>query len=147
MGALLLLAVCIFGVLVLFGKGDTDRYYKFLIFLIVGPILASIALSHVEWYWDDLSLSTKGAILLLTPFLIAALARGLLPRSLGLDKGIEAVFSAAVTLISFPIRLLWRVVSFVFVRERHSVPLDRYQPTIGTRPPMIEDGRRPRRTR
>jgi hypothetical protein len=41
LGALLLLAIVVFGLLIMFGRAEPDRYYKFLIFLIIGPILLS----------------------------------------------------------------------------------------------------------
>ncbi len=144
---LLLLAICVFGTLVLFGQADSGRYYRFLIFLIIGPILASIGISHLEWFWSSASALVKLVVIFTLPFLVAGLLRALLPKSRTVDVVLSGLFNGAVALVSFPLRLLWRIGSYTFARERRSFPLDRYRPAVGTRPPILDhrvrNGRRP----
>lgn len=75
LGALLLLAIVVFGLLIMFGKAEPDRYYKFLIFLIIGPILLSIGFNHLIWFWLGLPLWAQVIGILLLPFLISATLR------------------------------------------------------------------------
>jgi hypothetical protein len=138
MGGVLLLAICVFGLLVLFGKADSNRFYKFLIFLIVAPILVSIGISHLAWFWDGSSITTKILLILALPIIVLTLPRMFLPKAWGVDGLLGGLFQAAVSIISFPLRLVWRVAAYVFGHERRSVPLDRYRPAVGTRPPVLE---------
>ena len=50
-GGILLLGIAVFGLMVLFGKGKPENYYKFLIWLIFAPVLLAIGYNHALWFW------------------------------------------------------------------------------------------------
>jgi hypothetical protein len=137
---ILLLAIVIFGLQVLFGARKPENYYKFLIFLIVAPILLAIGANHAIWLWSGLPLWMQVASILLLPFLISALLRVLLPNARWASTLQDILFNTGIYLVTFPIRFLWRAARFVLNRERQpNVRFNPYRPVVGTRPPTINN--------
>ncbi len=139
--AILLLAIVIFGLLVMFGQADPSRYYKLLIFLIVGPILLAIGFNHVVWFWLGLPLWAQMISVLLVPFLASSLLRLFFPKVRWLEDMQGVIFQTLVYAVTFPFRLLWRAGQIVFQRERHPTRLNPYRPVVGGRPPVVREGR------
>jgi hypothetical protein len=145
LGALLLLAIVVFGLLIMFGKAEPDRYYKFLIFLIIGPILLSIGFNHLIWFWLGLPLWAQVIGILLLPFFISAALRTVFPNAKWLQQTQAVLFQTLVYLVTFPLRLIWRAGRMIFERERHAVRLNPHSPVVGGRAPIIRDRERERR--
>lgn len=139
-GGLLLLAIAVFGVMVLFGKARPEQLFKFAIILIFAPVLLAVGYNHVLWFWLDLPLRTRALSLLLVPFFVSALLRLMFPKAKWLEGLQVVVFQTLIYLVTFPIRFLWRAGRFVFRRERRTARLNPHRPVVGGRPPFINDG-------
>ena len=125
-GGILLLAVVIFSISVLFGKGKVENYYKFLIWLI-----------FALWFWLGLPLWIQILSILLVPFLVSALLRIMFPKAKWL-QGLQAIiFQTLIYSVTFPFRFLWRAGIFLLQRERRAVQLNPHRPVVGNRPPVI----------
>jgi len=133
---ILMLAVVIFGVCVLFGLGNREDFYKFLIWLIVAPILLSIGFNHAVWFWSDLPLVARIGFLLASPFVVSALLPAFFPgaRWIVIIQGV--LFESLVSIFLFPFRFLWRAGGIFLDRERRAPGLDQYRPVVGGRPPL-----------
>jgi hypothetical protein len=142
LGALLLLAIVVFGLLIMFGRAEPDRYYKFLIFLIIGPILLSIGFNHLVWFWLGLPLWAQVIGILLLPFFFSAILRIVFPNAKWLQQTQAILFQTLVYLVTFPVRLLWRAGRLIFERERNAVRLNPYNPVVGGRAPVIRERER-----
>ena len=142
---ILLIAVLVFGLSIMFGKAEPDRFYKLLISLIIGPILLSIGFNHLVWFWGGLPLWTQVIAILLLPFLISAILRTVFPNAKWLQQTQAVLFQTLVYLITFPLRLLWRGGRLLFERERHGERLNPYNPVAGGRAPVIRERKGDRR--
>ena len=143
-GGILLLAIAVFGLMVLFGKGKIENYYRFLIWLIFAPILLAIGYNHAVWFWLGLPLWMQILSILLTPFIVSAILRIMFPKARWFQTLQTTIFQTFVYIITFPFRLLWRSGQFFFQQERRQQRLDPHRPVVGTRPPLIPNP--PRRT-
>ncbi len=139
---LLLLAIVVFGLLIMFGKAEPDRYYKFLIFLIIGPILLSIGFNHLVWFWLGLPFWAQVVGILLLPFLISAVLRTVFPNAKWLQQTQAILFQTMLYVVTFPVRLLWRAGRMIFERERHPIRLNPHSPVVGGRAPVIRESER-----
>ena len=135
--AILMLGIAIFGLLMIFGRADVNRFYKLVIFLITGPILLGIALSHIEWFWGGLPAWGRIAAILATPFLFAAVLKSLFPGNPFIGRTLTVLFDALVYIVTFPVRLLWRSGRYVARREGHQLRLDQRRSVVGGRPPIM----------
>lgn len=140
-GGVLLLGIAIFGLMVLFGKGKPENYYKFLIWLSFAPLLLAIGYSHALWFWFGLSLWMQIFSILLVPFFVSAILRLMFPKAKWLQGLQTAVFQTLIYAITFPFRFLWRAGQFFFQRERHPQRLNPYRPVVGGRPPLQNERR------
>ncbi len=140
-GGILILAIAIFGILVLFGRADASRFYYFAIFLIVVPIVLSIGVSHTLWFLSGLPWWFQVVTLAATPFLVMAIIRSLITNKKGFDTVLSILFETLVYAVTFPIRLVWRAFRLIFIRERHTIDLADRRPVVGGRPPFALEER------
>lgn len=141
-GGILLLGIAIFGLMVLFGQGKPENYYKFLIWLIFAPLLLAIGYRHALWFWFGLPLWIQVLSFLLVPFLIGAIFRLLFPKAKWLQAIQAVAFQTLIYAVTFPVRFLWRAGGFFFRRERRQVQrLNPYRPVVGGRPPLQNERR------
>jgi len=143
-GAILLCGILVFGLLLLFGQADARNLYKFLIFLIVGPVLLSIGFSHTASFVDGLPFWLKILVVILAPFIVLAVVRIAFPGKKWPEQMLSVTFQALIYLISFPFRLLWRTGAYLFQQERRSNRLNRYRPVVGGGPPLMREVERER---
>lgn len=139
-GGILLLGIAIFGLLIMFGKARAEQFYKFIIFLILGPVLLGVGINHVLWFWYGMPLWSQILSILLAPFLLSALLQLLLPKAAWLGRLQAVLFESFVYAAAFPFRLLWRSVKFAFNQERQQTKLNPNRPVVGGRPPMRTEG-------
>ncbi|MEK7724909.1 MAG: hypothetical protein AAB336_11200 [Acidobacteriota bacterium] len=135
-GGILLLAMAIFGLMVLFGKNKPENYYQFLILLIFAPILLAIGYNHALWFWLGLPFWMQILSILFTPFLVSAVLRLIFPKAKWLQSLQTVVFQSLVYATTFPFRFLLRAGQFFFQRERQTQRLNPHRPVIGGRPPL-----------
>lgn len=140
-GGILLLAIVIFGISIMFGKGKVENFYKFLVWLIVAPFLLAIGYNHLVWFWLNLPLWIQILSVLLIPFFVSAILKLMFPKAKWLNNLQAAVFQALIYIVTFPIRFLWRAGQFLFERERRTQRLNPYHPVVGTRPPLQNERR------
>lgn len=131
-----MLAIVLFGLSVLFGKGKIDDYNKFLIWLIIAPVLLSIGLNHVLWLWYGLPPWVQVLTVFLAPFLIMVVLCYLFPKAKWLSGLFEVVFQFLIYLITFPVRFVWRAWSFFLQKERHISQIESHRAVVGSRPPL-----------
>ncbi len=117
-GGILLLAIAVFGLMVLFGKGNPENYYKLLIWLIFAPVLLAIGYNHALWFWLGLPLWMQILSILLVPFFAAAILRLMFPKARWLQDLQATVFQTLIYAVTFPFRFIWRAGQFFFQRER-----------------------------
>lgn len=144
-GAILMLGIVVFGLLIIFGQADVNRFYKLVIFLIAGPILVSIALGHIQWFWEGLPGWGQLVALMTAPFLLAAVLKAFFPRPGLIGQVFQVLFDTVVYAVTFPFRLVWRSGRLLFGRERHHVRLDPRRSVVGGRPPVLRHGPEDRR--
>ena len=140
-GGILLLAIAVFGLMVLFGKAQSEDYYKFLIWLIFAPLLLAIGYNHAVWFWLTLPVWIQVLILLLVPFFVSAILQIMLPKAKWLQALQAAVFQTLIYAVTFPFRFLWRASQFFLQRERPTQRLNPYRPVVGGRPPFQNERR------
>lgn len=140
-GGILLLAVAVFGLLVLFGKGKPENYYEFLIWLIFAPVLLAIGSNHALWFCFTLPLRTRVLSLLLAPFFVSAILKLLFPRAKWLQNLQAIIFQLLIHTVTFPLRFLWRAGKLLLQRERRTVRLNPYRPIVGGRVPLQNERR------
>lgn len=140
-GGILLLGIAIFGLLVLFGKGKPENYYKFLIWLIFAPVLLAIGYNHALWFWFGLPLSMQILSILLIPFFVSAILKLMFPKAKWLQDLQKVLFQTLIYVMTFPFRFLWRAGQFFFQRERRTQRLNPYRPVVGGRPPLQNERR------
>lgn len=144
-GGILLLAVVVFGLQIMFGGGKLENFLKLLIWLVVAPILISIGYNHTLWLWYGLPLWAQLLSLAFVPFLAVAILRMAFPKAAWLNGLLSILYDILIFAVTFPVRFVFRVVGFIFNRERRRTPLERYRPVVGGRPPiqnLKRDGRR-----
>ena len=145
-GAILMLGIAIFGLLIIFGQAEVSRFYKLVIFLIAGPILLGIAISNIGWYWEGLSGWGQVGAICAAPFLFAAVLKALFPGNRIIAQTLGVLFDAFIYMVTFPVRVLWRSARHVARRERHPLRLDPRRSVVGGRPPFLRQERdNPRR--
>ncbi len=142
-GGILLLGIAVFGLMVLFGKGKPENYYKFLIWLIFAPVLLAIGYNHALWFWLGLPLWIQILSILLIPFFVGAVLSLLFPKARWLQALQTVVFQTLIYAVTFPFRFLWRTGQFFFQRERRTQRLNPYRPVVGGRPPLRNEHREP----
>ncbi|CAN5296033.1 hypothetical protein BH20ACI2_BH20ACI2_02120 [soil metagenome] len=135
-GAILFLAILVFGMQILFGAGKVENYYKFLVWLIVAPILLAIGCNHALWFWYSLPFWMQVVGVFLIPFLALALLRQIFPKVSWLKSLPALVLELLIYLVSFPFRVLFRATKFTVGRERHRTKLNPYRAVVGSRPPV-----------
>ena len=144
-GTILMIGIAIFGLLIMFGRADVNRFYKLVIFLIAGPILLGIAISHIGWFWAGLPAWGQVAAVFAAPFLFAAVLKALFPGDRMLGRALDILFDSLVYMVTFPMRLIWRSGRHVARRERRPLHLDPRRSVVGGRPPVTSrdsEGRR-----
>ena len=135
-GGIILLAVAVFGLSVLFGKGKIEDYFKFAVCLIFLPVLLGIGINHAEWFWLGLPLWMQVLTILLAPFLAIAVLFYFFPKAKWLQGLFEAVFQFLIYLVTFPMRFVWRAGKLLLNKERHITRLDSRRATVGSKPPL-----------
>lgn len=140
-GEILLLAIVIFGISLMLGRGRTENYFKFLIWLIVAPVLISTDFNHFLWVWYDLPFWAQIPLILVLPFIASALLRMMFPKAKWLQVLQATVFQTLIYSATFPFRFLWRASQFFFQRERRPQRLNPYRPIVGGRPPLQNERR------
>lgn len=138
---ILILAIAVFGISVLFGKGKVENYYKFLIWLIFAPILLAIGYNHFIWFWLTLPLWMQIISVLLVPIFVPAILRLMFPKAKWLQVLQTAIFKTLIYTAAFPFRFLLRAGRFFFERERRTQRLNPYRPVVGGRPPLQNERR------
>lgn len=141
-GGILLLGIAVFGLMVLFGQGKPEDYYKFLIWLIFAPVLLAIGYNHALWYWLGLPLWMQIFSVLLVPFFVSAALKLMFPKAKWLPGLQAALFQTLIYVVTFPVRFVWRSGQFLFHRERRPAQrLNPYRPVVGGRPPLHNERR------
>lgn len=136
------MGIVVFGLMVLFGKGKLEDYFKFLIWLVFAPVLLAIGYNHALWFWMGLPLWIQVLGFLLGPFFVSAMLRLMFPKAKWLQVLQTAVFHGLIYTAAFPFRFLWRTGQFFFERERRPPQrLNPYRPVVGGRPPLQNDRR------
>jgi FlaA1/EpsC-like NDP-sugar epimerase len=135
-GEVLLIAIAVFGISILFGQGEVEKYYKFLIWLIIAPLLLAIGCNHAVWFFLQLPLWMRILSILLVPFFVSALLRLLFPKAKWLQGLQTVVFQTLIFAVTFPLRFVWRAGQFFFRRESRTQKLNPYRPVVGGRPPL-----------
>ncbi len=138
LGGILLLALVIFGICILFGIGKTENFYKFVIWLIAGPILLAIGFKGVIWFWFELPFWAQLLAILVAPFLVSALIRRLFPNAKWLAVVQDVLIGTLVSIVLFPFRFIWRAGRLLGERERTAARLETNRPVVGSRPPFDE---------
>lgn len=141
-GGFLLLAIAVFGLSVLFGKGKIEDYLKFAVWLIFAPVLFAIGINHVEWLWLGLPLWMQVLTVLLAPFFAMGVLLYFFPKAKWLRGLLEAVFQFLIYLITFPVRLVWRAGKFLLQKERSVSQLDSHKAVVGSKPPLKDQQHR-----
>ena len=136
------MAIAIFGILILFGKGKPEQFYKFVIFLIFAPVLLAIGFNHTLWLWYGLPFWIQILSLLLLPLLLLLVLRTLFPKSLFVRVITDVLWDTVVFAFTFPIRLIFRSGRLISQRERTRTRLAPHQTVIGRRPPLSQPRRR-----
>lgn len=141
-GGILLLALGVFGLSWLFGFGKPERFVKFIVWLLVGPVL--LGLLYSEWlsFYFDLPIIAKAVLLIAIPFLLLFALRLFFPNSPQIRSICDFLWNLLVFLLTFPIRLFWRSGRRISDGERNRIRLQRYRPTVGGRPPLRNDRER-----
>lgn len=139
---ILLLAIAIFGLLILFGRGKPENYYKFLIWLIFAPLLLVIGYNHALLFWIELPWWIQIFSILLMPFFVAASLRILFPKAKWIGSLQTVIFQTLVYTVTFPFRLFWRGGQFFLQRERHPQRLNPNRPVVGGAPPLQNERRK-----
>lgn len=140
-GEILLIAIAVFGISVLFGQGKPENYYKFLLWLIIAPLLLAIGFNHALWLWFQSPLWMQILSILLVPFFVSALLRLLFPKAKWLQGLQTVIFQTLIYVAVFPFRFVWRAVRFFSQRERRTQRLNPYRPVVGGRPPLRNERR------
>lgn len=140
-GGVLLLGIAVFGLMVLFGSGKPENYYKFLIWLIIAPLLLAIGYNHALWFFLQLPPLIQVLSFLLVPFFISALLRLLFPKAKWLQGLQTVVFQTLIYVAVFPFRFVWRAGQFFSQRERRTQRLNPHRPVVGGRPPLRNERR------
>lgn len=141
-GGILLLAIAIFGLMVLFGKAKPEQLFKLAIILIFAPLLLAIGYNHALWFWLGLPLWMQIFSILLIPFFVSAVLKLLFPKAKWLQDLQTAIFQTLIYAVTFPFRFLWRAGQFFFQRERRPAQrLNPNRPVVGTRPPLQNERR------
>ncbi|MGI8467325.1 MAG: hypothetical protein ACR2N3_02625 [Pyrinomonadaceae bacterium] len=140
-GEILLLAIAILGISILSGKGKAENYYKFLIWLILAPILSAIGFNYVSRFWYGLPLWMQVLCFLLVPFIFSALLRLICPKTKWLQGLQTVIFQTLIYVVTFPLRFLWRLSRFFLQQERRAQKLNPYRPVVGGRPPIQNERR------
>lgn len=130
------MAIAIFGLNVLFGKGKIEDYFKFVVWLIFAPVLLAVGINHVEWFWLGLPLWAQVLTVLFAPFFIMAVLHHLFPKAKWLRGLFEAVFQSLIYFITFPVRFVWRAGEFFLQKERRISQLDSRRAAVGSKPPL-----------
>jgi hypothetical protein len=141
-GGILLLAIAVFGILIMFGKAKPETFYKFVIFLIFAPLFLAVGVNHVLWLWYGLPLGAQVLSILLLPFLLSVSLRMLFPKAKWLQSLQTVVFQTLIYFVTFPFRFLWRAGQFFFRRERQIQQLNPYRPVVGAKPPVQNERRK-----
>ena len=144
-GGILLLAIAVFGLQIMFGRGKPENFLKFLIWLILAPMLISIGYNQMLWAWTGLPTWVQLLSLALVPFVLLAVLRMVFPKAAWLNELLLAIFNILVFVVTFPFRFAWRSVQLILERERRRTPLERYRPVVGGRPPIQSSRREGRR--
>jgi hypothetical protein len=138
-GGVLLLALVVFGLSWLFGFGKPERFVKFIVWLIFGPVL--LGLLYSEWlsFYSDATFLVKVIIWVGVLFVILLSLRFLFPSSPYFRRMSETIWDFVVFFLTFPFRLIWRSGRQVSEGERNRARLQRYRPAVGGRPPLRND--------
>ena len=80
-GGILLIALVVFGLSWLFGFGKPERFVKFIIWLIFGPLLLGLLYGEWRGFYFDLPLVAKAALLIAIPFILLCALRLFFPNS------------------------------------------------------------------
>ena len=137
----LLTAILVFGISVLFGSGKVENYYKFLILLIIAPILLNIGYNHALWFWLGLPLWMRILSVLLMPLFASAILKLMFPKAKWIQLLQVAIFQTLIYTATFPLRFVWRAGRFFLRRERRAQRLNSYRPVVGGRPPLENERR------
>ena len=139
-----MLVILIFGLGLMFGRGKVEDYFKLLIWLIFAPVLLAVGINQVVWLWNGLPFWLQILSILLMPVFVSVILRTLFPKAKWLQGFQETIFLTAVYLVTFPFRFIWRASRFVFQREHRTTLLEPYRPAVGGKPPLKEQGERPK---
>lgn len=139
---ILLIALVVFGLSWLFGFGKPERFVKFIVWLLFGPVL--LGLLYTEWlsFYFDMPLMAKAVLLIAIPFLLLFALRLFFPNSPQIRTITDFIWSLLVFLLTFPARLFWRSGRQISDRESNRIRLQRYRPAVGGRPPLRNDRER-----
>lgn len=138
---ILLLALVIFGLSWLFGFGRPDRLVKFIIWLLLGPLL--LGLFYNEWlnFYLELPLIGQVIIIVAVPFFLLFALRVLFPASSGVSATTNVLWDLVVFIFTFPARLVWRSGRHITDKERNRIRLQRNRPEVGRQPPLAQNHR------
>ena len=107
-GGILLIALVVFGLSWLFGFGKPERFVKFIVWLLFGPVLLGLLYSEWLGFYFDLPLIAKAILLIAIPFLLLFALRLFFPNSPQIRSITDFIWSLLVFLLTFPVRLFWR---------------------------------------
>lgn len=137
MDGILLLAVIIFGFSLMLGKGKIENFFKFLILLLIAPVLITFGIDYLRCSYNSLPLWMQIISILLIPLLLLALLRLAFPKVGGLQKLQTLIFEALVFAFTFPFRFLWRSGRFIFQKEGRTTRLNPHRAAVGNKPPVV----------
>ena len=139
--AFLFLIILIVGVQILFGAGKVENYYKFLIWLILGPVALAIGFNHALWFWYGLPFWAQALSVVLLPFFASAFLRMLFPKAAWVKSLQSVLIDSLVYAVTFPLRFLFRATRLVSSREGRKIELNPLRPAAGRRPPVGINGK------
>ena len=139
LGGVLLLALVAFGLSWLFGFGRPERFVKFVVWLVFGPLLLGLLYSEWLGFYSDAPILIRLIVWVGLPFVILLSLRFLFPNSPYFRRASEVIWDFFVFFLTFPLRLIWRSGRQISERERHRMRLERYRPAVGGRPPLRND--------
>ena len=136
MGGILLIALAVFGLSWLFGFGKPERFVKFIIWLVFGPVLLSLLYSEWLSFFFEFPFIAKAGFLVAIPFLLLFALKLFFPNSTQIRSITDFIWNLLVFLLTFPFRLFWRSSKQISERERNRIRLQRYRPVVGGRAPL-----------
>jgi Ca2+/Na+ antiporter len=136
MGSILAIIAMLIGLSFIFGGLKAERLTRFLIWLVLAPVVICFFSGVVTNSYSQLSPYQQIVMLAVLPFAILFIIRALFHGSRFVKHIVDAVIAACAFVLTLPFRILWRSVRLIVERERHPVRLSPTPVVVGSRPQM-----------